>query len=117
MPYQRLLDALVRRVSGAHAALLLDSEGEVVVESGTRDERNRLIGAYQGIALGTARRTAMRYQGGAIQYMLCRYDWGHVILRPLKDGYYLVLSLGSGALVSAALHHSEGASLHLDQEL
>lgn len=117
MPYQRLLDALVQRVRGAHAALLLDSEGEVVVESGARDERNRLVGAYQGIALGTARRTATRYQGGAIQYMLCRYDWGHVILRPLKDGYYLVLSLDRAALPSVALHHSEGACVRLDQEL
>ncbi len=117
MPYQRLLDELVHRARGAHAALLLDSEGEVVVESGARDERNRLVAAYQGIALGTARRTATRYQGGAIESMLCRYDWGHVILRPLKDGYYLVLSLGREALVGAALHHSESARERLDREL
>ncbi|MBI3932862.1 MAG: roadblock/LC7 domain-containing protein [Acidobacteria bacterium] len=106
MPYQSILDELVRSVDGAQGALLLDALGEVVVESGARDERHRLIGAYQGIALASARKTSARYEVGDVHYILCRYAWGHVILRPLKDGYYLVVSLAPEANVGEGVHRS-----------
>jgi predicted regulator of Ras-like GTPase activity (Roadblock/LC7/MglB family) len=95
MPYQSLLDQLARDVDGVLAALLLDSEGEVAVESGAPNDRHRLIGAYQGIALTLARKTNARHGVGGIRLITCRYRWGQVILRPLKDGYYLVVSLSS----------------------
>lgn len=116
MPYQAVLDRLLRVVPGLHAALLLDSEGEVVVEAGRREERLRLIAAYQGIALGTARRSSSR-AGGALTYMHCRYAWGQVIARPLKDGYYLVLSLDPDGAAGLGLHHSEAARERLDRDL
>jgi len=117
MPYQAVLERLVRAVPGVQAALMLDSEGEVVVETGTREDRLRLIGAYQGIALATARRTASRYASGPVNYMLSRYAWGQVILRPLKDGYYMILSLDPDAPTGLGLHHSELAQARLDREL
>src|SRR6185295_1928958 len=58
MPYARILQDLLQSVPGARAALLLDSEGEVVVQVGARDERHRLIAAYQGITLGSVLRLA-----------------------------------------------------------
>jgi predicted regulator of Ras-like GTPase activity (Roadblock/LC7/MglB family) len=106
MPYQVLLDGLVRSIDGVRGALLLDGEGEVVVQAGERGERPRLVGAYQGIALAQVRRTHARLSSGTIEYVLGRYAWGHVIVRPLKDGYYLVLSLGPGASVSRGLYRS-----------
>jgi predicted regulator of Ras-like GTPase activity (Roadblock/LC7/MglB family) len=106
VPYQSLLDGLVRDVSGALGALLLDATGEVVVQAGANDERHRLIGAYQGIALQRAQTTHDRLEVGAIDHILCRYASGHVILRPLKDGYYLVMSLSPGANVGQGLWRS-----------
>ena len=117
MPYQSLLDSLVRSVDGAQAALLLDSEGELVVEAGARDYRYRLIGAYQGIALATAQRTTRRYEAGAIRYIHCRYAWGHVILRPLKDGYYLIISLTDGASVARGIQRSGETQERMNAEL
>ena len=116
MPYQRLLDELVRTVD-AQAALLLDSEGEVVVQGGARDFRHRLIGAYQGLGLAAVRRALGRHGGGTIEYILCRYAQAHVILRPLKDGYYLVLSMGTDGRVGEGLHHSGRAQESLNREL
>ena len=49
--------------------------------------------------------------------MVCRYAWGSVILRPLKDGYYLVLSLSSDASLAQAIRHSAVAQEDLDAEL
>jgi hypothetical protein len=101
----------------ADAALLLDAEGEVAFQSGARDERHRLIGAYQGIGLTAARRTLARHRAGGIRYMVCRYAQGIVILRPLKDGYYLVLSLPVDGRVAEGIHHSERIQEKLDREL
>lgn len=116
MPYQQVLDELVVAVD-AHGALLLDSEGEVVVEGGGRDPRHRLVGAYQGLALAAARRTLARHGGGSIEYILCRYAQEAVILRPLKDGYYLVLALPAAGRVGEGLHRSGRAQERLNREL
>ena len=104
-------------MAGAEAALLFDAEGEVVVQAGTRDERHRLIGAYQGIALAAAHRTSLRNAAGEIREVVCRYTWGSVILRPLKDGYYLVVSLSPEASLAQGLRHSDLAQESLNAEL
>jgi predicted regulator of Ras-like GTPase activity (Roadblock/LC7/MglB family) len=116
MPYQQILDDLIRSVR-ADAALLLDGEGEVAIQSGTSDERHRLIGAYQGIGLTTARKTLARHDAGRIRYMLCRYATATIILRPLKDGYYLVLSLPVDGRIAEGVHYSERTQEKLNREL
>lgn len=117
MPYKRLLEDLVRTVPGVEGAILLDSEGEVVVEAGARDMRLRLIGAYQGIALHAARRTMVRCEGGAIETMVCRYSEAALILRTLRDGYFFVLALSPSASVAEALSRSESTRARMDREL
>jgi hypothetical protein len=117
MPYRALLDGFLRSVRGAEAALLLDATGEVVIESGACDDRHRLIGAYQGIALAAARRVLGRYLPAGIHYMLCRYAAAHVILRPLKDGYYLVVALRPDAPVAEGVHRSADVQERMNGEL
>ena len=116
MPYQRLLDELIQSVR-ADAALLMDEEGEVAIQSGERDERHRLIGAYQGIGLSTVRKTLARHDGSPIRYMLCRYAGAAIILRPLNDGYYLVLSFPVDGRIAEGIHHSERIQEKLNREL
>ena len=106
MPYQTLLEELVRSVPGADGALMFDSTGEVVFEAGAHDFRHRLIGAYQGIALLIAQGTSSRYAAGEISHIVCRYTGGSLILRTLKDGYYLVMSLKPDAPLAHAVHRS-----------
>jgi predicted regulator of Ras-like GTPase activity (Roadblock/LC7/MglB family) len=117
VPYRRILETLLARVKGARTALLLDVQGEVVVGAGDLDERQRLIGAYQGIALGMAARTAERFDAGDVRTLLSRHDGGAVVLTTLKDGYYLVVSLGPMAVPAAAVRHCEEARERLDQEI
>jgi predicted regulator of Ras-like GTPase activity (Roadblock/LC7/MglB family) len=117
VPYLAILERLLGVVPGSLGALLLDVAGEVVVMAGLSDMRHRLIGAYQGIALATARRTAERYSAGAMQELVCRYEGGTLIVRPLVDGYYLVLSLSPEASVARALWFARKAQVELDAEL
>ena len=117
MPYLVILQKLIAAVAGAQAALLLDGQGEVVVEAGVKDDRHRLIAAYHGIALSTVQRTTGRYDVGALHLVLCRYAWGSVILRPLKEGYYLIVSLLPSASLAAGVHHSARAQQSLNAEI
>jgi predicted regulator of Ras-like GTPase activity (Roadblock/LC7/MglB family) len=117
VPYRRILEALLARVDGARSALLLDAQGEVVVGAGRLDERERLIGAYQGIALGMVSRAAQRVGIGEVRSLVSRHDNGAVVLTTLRDGYYLVLSLASGALTPLAVRHCEDARHKLDLEI
>jgi predicted regulator of Ras-like GTPase activity (Roadblock/LC7/MglB family) len=117
MPYRRILEELLARVRGSRTALLLDAQGEVVVGAGELDERHRLIGAYQGIALGMAARTATRFETGAVRSLVWRHEQGAVVLATLREGYYLVLSLGPGSLVPLAVRLCEDARQRLDGEI
>ena len=102
---------------GAEGALLLDSEGEVVVQAGAGDFRHRLVGAYQGIALAIARRIGTRHGLGAVESLTCRYSGAALILRPLKDGYYFVLAMAPGGGLADAVQRSESTRRRIDQEL
>lgn len=117
MPYQALLEGLLRSVPGSEAALLLDSEGEVVFEAGALGLRARLIGAYQGIALQAARRTGGRYLTGEVRGMHCRYDCGQIVLVALRDGYYVILALRADASGALGLRRAHEYGRRLDAEL
>lgn len=116
MPYKAILEDLLRsaRVEGA---LLLDSSGELVLAAGATEHRHRLIGAYQGIVLGQALRLAGRHALGRLQYMMWRHGGGTVIVRPLKDGYYLVVNVADDVDVARSLHRSGAVQRRLDDEL
>jgi predicted regulator of Ras-like GTPase activity (Roadblock/LC7/MglB family) len=117
VPYRGILESLLARIAGARTALLLDTQGEVVVGAGELDERQRLIGAYQGIALGMASRIAGRFDAGEVRSVLWRHDGGAVVLATLKDGYYLVVSLGPDALPAVAARRCDEARTRLDEEI
>ncbi len=102
---------------GAEGALLLDSEGEVVVQAGDGAFRHRLIGAYQGISLAVARRIGARHGTGAVDSLVCRYSKAALVLQPLKDGYYFVLALAPHGRLAEAVRRSESARRRIDQEL
>ena len=46
-----------------------------------------------------------------------RYDDGLIVMRPLKDGYYLVVSLEAERPLAPALHATAGLAVQLDAEL
>ncbi len=117
MPFKGLLERLVRSVDGAKCVVMMDASGEVVFEAGDGQERHRLIGAYQGIALGRLKYAEKSCNTGGVRHIHCRYAGGQVILRPLKDGYYLVMSLSAAANVGQALHRSAETQARLDAEL
>ena len=110
---------MVIAIRGSQAALLLDANGEVVVEAGPRvdRDRHRLIGAYQGLALSTLQKATERYDVGGIACLVFRYKEGTLVLRPLRDGYYLVMSIAPEAILGRGIHYSAEIQASLDAEL
>lgn len=86
-------------------------------EAGARDERHRLIGAYSGITLAALRRLASRYDWGGLQYLLCRYEGGSLIVRPLRDGYYLLIALSPGVGMAEGLYRTDDARTRMNEEI
>ena len=89
----------------------------MVLESGARDERHRLVAAYQGIAFGGARRAARHHGSGQVHELLSRYERGHVLAQALKDGYYLVLLLAAGASPALGRQCLEPVRAKMNREL
>ena len=85
MPYLKILEAVLAALPGSQAAILLDSQGELVVEAGDKDPRHRLIGAYLGIALLKLQRITAEHPVGGVRTLLSRYSQGQVAVCPLKE--------------------------------
>ena len=117
MPYLKILEALLAGLPGSQAAILLDSQGELVVEAGDKDPRHRLIGAYLGIALLRLQRTGAEYPVGPVTLLFSRYTTGQIVLSPLKDGYYLVLCLSREASLPRGAYLLTRAAVEMNQEL
>jgi Roadblock/LC7 domain-containing protein len=105
----------VGATDGATGALMLDAMGEVVAAAGASDERQRLIAIYQGIVLAAARRALA--PAGDVQYVLTRYEEHTLILRPLRDGYYVVVNLGPGADVARGIRRSATAQDRMNEAM
>ena len=89
----------------------------MVAEAGSGDDRHRLIAIYQGIVLSAARRALRPLAPGEIDYVLSRYESGTVILRPLRDGYYVVVALGPGSDVGSGLLRSAAAQARMNEAM
>jgi len=89
----------------------------VVAEAGAPDERHRLIAIYQGIVLSAARRALPSVITGDIDHLVSRYAQGVVILRPLRDEYYMVVSLHPGADVPMGVRRSAAAQAQMNEAI
>ncbi|HVD78731.1 MAG TPA: hypothetical protein VNH43_14035, partial [Vicinamibacteria bacterium] len=62
-------------------------------------------------------RAAARHDVGPVHELVSRYEQGYLILHPLKDGYYLVLLLESGASVALGRHVLGPTQARMKREL
>ena len=116
-PYSAPLRALLDSVEGAVAVGFADYEGESVQFEGTFDEdTHRLHLAYQGIALHHLQ--SMHQLLGEIPTRItARYQKMHVLVQPLKSGYFIVLSLKPGSNILRAAHLLEQTAEEFNVDL
>jgi hypothetical protein len=96
-PYSAPLRKLLDCVPGAIAAGFADYEGECIeLEGGLQEDLHRLHLAYQGIVLHHLQ-SVHQALGETPARISSRYGNRHVIVQPLKSGYFVMLTLNLGA--------------------
>jgi hypothetical protein len=117
MPYQSILKTLLENIDGAVGAGFVDYDGEVVQLTGQfEDFAHRIHLAYQGIFLENLKSFHEQHLGPPLS-VVCVYQNLTLVIKPLKSGYFLVLTLAHGKQLAKALRAAEEAAAHLNLDL
>ena len=104
-------------MDGAIAAGFADYDGESVQFEGALDaDTHRLHLAYQGVVLHQLQ-AVHQLLGETPARISSRYQNLHVIIQPLKSGYFIVLTLKPNSNLYRAFHHLEQTAQELNQDL
>lgn len=116
-PYSVPLRNLLDVVDGAIAAGFADYDGESVQFEGALDaDTHRLHLAYQGILLHHLQAVHQPLAETPTR-ISSRYQNLHVIIQPLKSGYFIVLTLKPNGNLHLAFHHLEQTAQEFNQDL
>jgi len=116
-PYSAPLRKLLDSVPGAIAVGFADYEGECIqLEGGLEADVHRLHLAYQGIVLHQLQAIHLAL-GETATRISSRYEDKHVIVQPLKSGYFVVLTLSPGANLFRAGQYLALTARELNQDL
>ena len=112
--FKEILKKTVDGLPGALGAIFADWEGESVEYqyAGPEDDI-KLLGAHQGILLGIINGVSGSYGMGEVRCVLVSAESAKLVVRPLKDGYYLVVMLGPYANGGLAIRAVEAAAAEL----
>jgi hypothetical protein len=117
MPYSRLLKRILENVEGAVGVGFVDYEGETVQLAGRlQDYAHRVHLAHQSILLQNVSRIHQKYQE-SLSLLTCVCQDLTWVIKPLKSGYCLVVTLNHRKNLSKAAHYLEEAARELNQEL
>jgi predicted regulator of Ras-like GTPase activity (Roadblock/LC7/MglB family) len=108
LPFHGILAQLLSSTNGSIAAIFLDWEGETVALVTAHDlEQDELkaLGAYQGIFLKQLRGVCSDMNVGAPQRFKIEFTNRKVLICDVKDGYFVVMLVGSETNEGEAWHH------------
>jgi predicted regulator of Ras-like GTPase activity (Roadblock/LC7/MglB family) len=116
--FKEILKGMVDSVPGAKGAIFADWEGESVDfhYAGPEDDI-KLIGAHQGILLNIMGEVSAGCGLGEVRSMLITTGRGKLLVRPVKDGYYLAMLLGPYASGALAMRAANAAAAVLMAEI
>lgn len=118
-PFTELLSDLVKNIDGAVGAAFIDSYGEAVqcISAAEDEDYVKLMGAYQGIALGTSRTIVSSLEGGEIDYCFTAYENASFLVKALENDYFLLLVLSPDANVGKGVYVMNGAADAFNREM
>lgn len=121
MPFQRILNELVRTAPKARGAIFVDWEGEAVVQAippnghpvGEEDHYQlKVVGAQQALIL--SRIEAMMRESetaDGLQHLILKMEDQTVIARRVNSDYVLILTVDSGTASAARFHLDKACDL------
>ena len=106
MALEVILKQLVDNVPRAVGAILVDWEGEAVMEHCYCEPYDiRFIAAHQGIILAHLKEMQSALQSGEVEDVVITSANGHLIIGCIDQDYSLVMSVERSCPVALALHH------------
>lgn len=119
MSFETILKELVDSVPEAVGAILVDWEGEAVMEHCTCDPYEiRFIAAHKGIILARLKEIhSDGHQAGEIRDVVVTTSGGHLMIGCIDKDYSLVMNVGRRCPMALALHHFRGAIDLLKREI
>ncbi len=118
MSLEAILQELVDRVPQAVGAILVDWEGEAVIDRCHCDPYDlRFIAAHKGIILAHLKGMQSAAQIGAVEDVVVTATGGHLIIGCIDQDYSLVLHAERACPVAQALHQFRQAVGQLKREI
>jgi predicted regulator of Ras-like GTPase activity (Roadblock/LC7/MglB family) len=117
MPFKDILKDLVDNVPYAIGAILVDWEGEAVMEHCHCDPYDmRFIAAHKGIILSRLKEMQSTEQLGMVEDVLVTSSTGHLIIGCINDEYSLVMNIERRCPAALALYRFRRALVELKKE-
>lgn len=118
MSFEVILKDLVDKVPQAIGAILVDWEGEAVMEHCHCDPYDmRFIAAHKGIILERLKEMQSTAQIGEVEDVVVTSSGGHLIIGCIDQYYSLVMNIERSCLVALALYHFRRAVTELKKEI
>jgi predicted regulator of Ras-like GTPase activity (Roadblock/LC7/MglB family) len=118
MSFEIILKNLVDTVPQAVGAILVDWEGEAVMEHCHCEPYDiRFIAAHQGIILARLKEMQCAAQIGPVEDVVVTSSEGHLIIGCINGDYSLAMSIERSSPVALALHHFRTALEQLKEEI
>ncbi len=118
MSFEIILKELVERVPQAIGAILVDWEGEAVMEHCLCDPYDiRFIAAHKSIILTRLREMHSTAQTGEVEDVVVTSSKGHLIIGCIDQEYSLVMNVERTSPIALTLHHFRRAVSELKKEI
>lgn len=118
MSFEVILKDLVDRVPRSIGAILVDWEGEAVMEHcHCEPYEMRFIAAHSGILLARLKEQQSSDQIGAVEDMVITASERHLIIGCINQDYSLVMNIERSCPVALALYHFRQAIAELKKEI
>jgi predicted regulator of Ras-like GTPase activity (Roadblock/LC7/MglB family) len=118
MSIEDILKDLVDSTPQAEGAILVDWEGEAVLEQCHGDPYDiRFLAAHQGILLNRFKEIHVEGSMGEVAEVVITARDAHILIGVVDKDYTLVLRVGRRCLVPLALHYFRGAVELLKKEI
>ena len=114
MSIEDILKNLVDTVPQAIGAILVDWEGEAVMEQCHCDPYDiRFIAAHKGIILARLKEMQSAAQIGEVEHVVVTSSKGHLMIGCIDQDYSLVMNIERSCPVAPALYHFRRAIAEL----
>jgi len=119
MPFRKILKNLVESMPGAIGAVFADYEGETVDFYSSNDEPYQLkvIGAHNCAILNLINKAQKKVRGGDVSTVTLKMDNFSIIITPVKQGYYLLVTLKNSSMMEKACYRIKKAVKALIDEM